>query len=97
MLIRLSIRDIVLIDRLDIDFAAGLSGYIQSPVMVWPIAAVGLLSASLAENSVILRRTIGRGHTVLAYDALTRSALNATLATGGAYWAGIGIRMLSGL
>ena len=27
MLVRLSIRDIVLIDRLDIDFAGGLSGF----------------------------------------------------------------------
>ena len=77
--------------------AAGLCGYFQSPAIVWAIAAVGLLSASLAEHSAILRRAIVRGNSEVAYDALARSATNAVVATGAAYWSGIATRMLSGL
>jgi hypothetical protein len=78
-------------------FLSGLCGYLQLSVLSWLIAAAGLLSVSLAEHQLILRRAIDRGQTDVAYDTLIRSFIHALVATGGCYWLGCICRLISGL
>jgi hypothetical protein len=78
-------------------FLSGLCGYLQLSILTWPIAAVGLLSVSLAEHQLVLRRAVDRGRSDVAYDTLMRSCIHALLATGGCYWLGRFTRLLSGL
>jgi hypothetical protein len=78
-------------------FLSGLCGYLQLSILSWLIAAVSLFSISLAEHQLILRRAVDRGRSDVAYDTLMRSCIHALVATGGCYWLGRIVRLISGL
>jgi hypothetical protein len=78
-------------------FLAGLCGYFHVSVLTWPIAAAGLMSISYAEHHLTAWRAVDQGHADLVQDTLMRSLIHALIATGGCYWLGYGVRLISGL
>jgi hypothetical protein len=78
-------------------FVAGLCGYFQASALTWLVAAMALVSVSLAQHQLTLWRAIDRGHLDLAQDTFVRSFAHALIATGGCYWLGYVVRLISGL
>ena len=78
-------------------FSAALLGYFRASPLAWPAAALSLLLISWAEHYLLARRGVEAGLGDEISDTLLRSSANALLATGVCYWAGVLMRMLSGL
>ena len=74
---------------------SGLSGYALAPVLSWPVAALGLMSVTMARHYVLIRRGVEAGLEDPVRDALVRSSFNALVATGGCYWIGVAVRSAS--
>jgi hypothetical protein len=78
-------------------FAVALCGYTHSSALAWPAAALGLSSISWGHHYLLIRRGLDDGMGDAVSATLTSSMLNAVVATGGCYWAGVLVRMASGL
>ena len=77
--------------------SAALGGYCFASTLVWPAAALSLVTLSWAENYLLARRAGELGFDTEIIDTLLRSSANALIATGACYWSGILLRTLSGL
>lgn len=75
-------------------FAAALSGY--AGVGLWAVAltAVALVSISQAEHAGLYRRGKALGLTDATNATMLQSAMNALLASGGAYGVGLVLRLV---
>jgi hypothetical protein len=78
-------------------FAVALCGYTHATAMTWPAAALGLSSISWGHHYLLIRRGLDDGMGDAVSATLTSSMFNAVVATGGCYWAGVVVRMMSGL
>jgi hypothetical protein len=78
-------------------FAVALCGYTHTTAMAWPAAALGLSSISWGHHYLLIRRGLDDGMGDAVSATLTTSMFNAVMATGGCYWAGVLVRMMSGL
>ena len=74
---------------------AALCGYVLAPIYCWPVAALGLMSASWTKHYVLIRRGVEAGLDDAVGEALLRSSFNALVVTGGCYWIGIAVRSAS--
>lgn len=77
--------------------SAALGGYSFASTLLWPAAALSLVTISWAENYLIARRAGELGFGAEITDTLLRSSANALIATGACYWSGVLLRTLSGL
>ena len=77
--------------------AAGLCGYVQAPVLCWPVAAFALVATSWSRHFALVRRGVDAGLDDLVQDTLLRSTANALVATGAVYWFASLVRTASGL
>lgn len=76
-------------------FGTALCGYALGPIYCWPVATLGLMSASWAKHYLLIRRGVEVGLDDVVGDALLRSSFNALVVTGACYWIGVAIRSAS--